>query len=86
MSWVFMVSVAILLAAIVLIEFRAVRAGDERLHHAPGYALVMGGLVVIGVGVAAAVTEHVVIALAASCAGLLSVALGATRHREAAAH
>ena len=86
MSWVFMVSIAVLLAAVVLIEFRAVRAGDERWHHAPGYALVMGGLIVIGVGIAAAVSEQVVIALLASSAGLLSVVLGATRHREAIAH
>ncbi len=86
MSWVFMVTIAILLAAIVLIEVRAVRTGDERQHHAPGYALVLGGLVVIGVGIAAAVSEHTVIALIASAAGLLSVVLGATRHREATAH
>ncbi len=46
----------------------------------------MGGLIVIGVGIAAAVSEQVVIALLASSAGLLSVVLGATRHREAIAH
>jgi hypothetical protein len=86
MSWVFVVSVALLLAAVVLIEVRAVRAGDERWHHAPGYALVMGGLIVIGVGIAAAMSEQAVIALLASSAGLLSVVLGATRHREAIAH
>ena len=86
MSWVFMVSIAILLAAVVLIEARAVRTGDERQHHAPGYALVMGGLIVIAVGIAAAVSEQVVIALLASSGGLLAVVLGATRHTEAAAH
>ena len=86
MSWVFEVSIAVLLAAVVLIEVRAVRAGDERWHHAPGYALVMGGLIVIGVGIAAAVSEQAVIALLASSAGLLSVVLGTTRQREAAAH
>lgn len=86
MSWVFMVSVAILVAAVVLIEIRAVRAGDERQHHAPGYALVMGGLIVIGVGIAAAASEQAVIALLASSIGLLFVVLGATRHTEAAAH
>ena len=86
MSWVFVVSVALLVAAIVLIEIRAVRTGDERQHHAPGYALVMGGLVVIGVGIAAAMSEHAVIALLASTAGLLLVALGSTRHKEAIAH
>lgn len=86
MSWVFMVSIVVLLLAIVLIEFRAVRMGDERAHHAPGYALVMGGLVVIGIGIAAAVSGQAAIALLLSSAGLLSVALGATRHREAIAH
>ena len=86
MSWVFVVSVALLLAAVVLIEVRAVRAGDERWHHAPGYALVMGGLIVIGIGIAAAMSEQAVIALLASTAGLLSVVLGATRHSEAIAH
>ena len=86
MSWVFEVSIAVLLATVVLIEVRAVRAGDERWHHAPGYALVMGGLIVIGVGIAAAVSEQAVIALLASSAGLLSVVLGTTRQREAAAH
>ena len=86
MSWVFMVSIAVLLAAVVLIEYRAIRAGDERRHHAPGYALVLGGLVVISIGIAAAVTEQVTVALLASLAGLGAVALGATRHKEAAAH
>jgi hypothetical protein len=86
MSWVFMVSLAILLLAIVLIEFRAIREGDERRHHAPGYALVMGGLVVIGIGIASAVTDQGAIALIASTAGLISVAIGATRHTEAIAH
>ena len=86
MSWVFMASVAVLIVAIVLIEVRAIREGDERRRHAPGYALVMGGLIVIGVGIAAAVSEQVVIALLASSAGLVAVALGATRRKEATAH
>lgn len=86
MPWVFTVSVVVLLAATVLIEIRAIRMGDERVHHAPGYALVMGGLIVIGLGIAAAASEHVVAALLASSAGLLAVILGATRHKEAAAH
>jgi hypothetical protein len=86
MSWVFMASIGVLIAAIVLIELRAIREGDERRRHAPGYALVMGGLIVIGVGIAAAVSEQVVIALLASSAGLVAVALGATRHKEASAH
>ena len=51
MSWVFLASIGVLIAAIVLIEVRAVRAGDERQHHAPGYAFVMGGLILIGIGI-----------------------------------
>lgn len=86
MSWVFMASLAVLLAAIVLIEYRAIRTGDERRHHAPGYALVMGGLVMIGIGIAAAVSEQAAPALLASCAGLGAVAIGAVRGTEAAAH
>lgn len=86
MSWVFVVSVAVLLTAVVLVEVRAVRAGDERWHHAPGYALVMGGLIVIGIGIAAAMSEQSAIALLASSAGLVSVVLGATRQRDATAH
>lgn len=86
MSWVFMVSIAVLLLAIVLIELRAIREGDEREHHAPGYAPVLGGLVLIGIGIAAAVSDLVVVALLASTVGLISVVLGATRHTEVAAH
>lgn len=86
MSWVFMVSLAVLLAAIVLIEYRAIRAGDERRHHAPGYALVMGGLVMIGIGIAAAVSEQAALALLTSCAGLGAVVIGAARGTEATAH
>ena len=58
MSLVLMLSMVILLAAVVLIEFRAIREGDERRRHAPGYALVMGGLVMIGIGIAAALTDE----------------------------
>ena len=86
MSWVFTVSIAVLLLAVVLIEFRAIREGDEREHHAPGYAPVLGGLVLIGVGIAAAASNLVVVALLASTLGLISVALGATKHTEATAH
>jgi hypothetical protein len=86
MSWVFVLTTVILLTAVVLVEVRAIRTGDERQHHAPGYALVLGGLIAIGIGIAAAVSEQAFIALFASSAGLLSVVLGATRHREATAH
>jgi hypothetical protein len=80
MSWVLMVTMAFLLVAVVLIEFRAVREGDERRRRAPGYALVMVGLIVISIGIAAAVTEQGLMALLLAGAGLVTVALGATRH------
>jgi hypothetical protein len=86
MSWVFMVSIVVLLAAILLIEYRAIRAGDERRHHAPGYTLVMGGLVMIGIGIAAASSEQAAVALLASCVGLGAVVFGAARGTEATAH
>jgi hypothetical protein len=86
MSWVLVMSMVILAAAVVLIEIRAVREGDERRHHAPGYALVLGGVILISLGIAAAITDAGAVALAASIAGLVSVALGATRHREVVAH
>ncbi len=86
MSWVFMVSIVVLLAAVVLIEYRAIRAGDERRRHAPGYAFVLGGLVVISIGIAAAASEQVAVALIASLAGLVLVVLGVIRGNEAAIH
>jgi len=86
MSWVFLLSIALLLAAIVVIEFRALREGDERLHHAPGYAFVMGGLVFLGFGVAAAAIDQSAIALLCSSGGLIAVLLGASHHHEAATH
>jgi hypothetical protein len=81
MSWVLILSVVILLAAVVLIEFRAIREGDERRRHAPGYALVMGGLVMIAIGIAAALTDEGPIAVLVSLAGLLAVALATTQHK-----
>lgn len=86
MSWILIVTMAILLAAIVLIEIRAIREGDERRRHAPGYWLVMVGLIMIGVGIAAALTEDDVLALLLAAAGLGSVTLGATRHDVVAVH
>ena len=76
----------ILAAAVVLIEIRAVRAGDEGRHHAPGYSLVMGGLIILGLGLAAALTESGALAVLVSMAGLAVVALGAMRHQEVVAH
>jgi hypothetical protein len=81
MSWVLILSVVILLAAVVLIEFRAIREGDERRRHAPGYALVMGGLVMIGIGIAAALTDEGPIAVLVSLAGFMAVALATTQHK-----
>ena len=81
MSWVLILSVVILLAAVVLIEFRAIREGDERRRHAPGYALVMGGLVMIGIGIAAALTDEGPIAVLVSLVGLMAVALATTQHK-----
>ena len=86
MSLVLMATTAILLAAIVLIEFRAVREGDERRHHAPGYAAALGGLVLIGVGIALAIVEAAVLALVVSLAGLGAVAFGASRHHPSPVH
>jgi hypothetical protein len=80
MSWVLIVSMAILVAAIVLIELRAIREGDERRRHAPGYALVLGGLIMIAIGIAAALNDEGVVSLLFSAAGFLGVVLGATRH------
>ena len=86
MSWVLMVTVAIFLAAAVLIEIRAVREGDERRRHAPGYALTLIGLVAIAMGIATAIGEESVMALLLAAGGLVAVALGATRHDVVAVH
>jgi hypothetical protein len=86
MSLVLIASIVFLLIAVVIIELRAVREGDERQHHAPGYAMVLGGLVLIGFGMAAAISNADGFALVLSGAGLASVALGTTRHKERPAH
>ena len=80
MSWMLLVTMAILLAAVVLIEIRAIREGDERRRHAPGYALTLVGLVAIAIGIAAAISDQGLVALVLASAGLVTVALGATRH------
>jgi hypothetical protein len=80
MSWMLLVTMAILLVAVVLIEIRAVREGDERRRHAPGYALTLVGLVAIAIGIAAAISDQGLVALVLASAGLVTVALGATRH------
>jgi hypothetical protein len=86
MSLVFVLTLVTLAAAVVLIEIRAVRAGDERRHHAPGYALVLGGLILISLGIAAALSDAGAPSLLVSTAGLAVVAIGATRHRGLMAH
>jgi hypothetical protein len=80
MSWMLLVTMAIFLAAVVLIEARAIREGDERRRHAPGYALTLVGLVAIAIGIAAAISDQGLVALVLASAGLVTVALGATRH------
>ena len=86
MPWVFLASIVALIASVVLTELRAVRVGDERRRHAPGYALVVGGLIVIAVGIAAALSEQAYVALLASAVGLGAVVIGVTRQPEATAH
>lgn len=82
MSWVSLMSIVVLLIAVVLIEYRAAREGDERKKHAPGYDLALVGLVMLGIGVGAAVADHTIIAVVASLGGLVAVALAARpRHR-----
>jgi hypothetical protein len=86
MSSILMVTLALLAIAVVLIELRAVREGDERRRTAPGFALVTCGVFMLALGVAAAIAGDEAVALLASLAGLSVVALGASRHREATAH
>ena len=86
MTWVFIASTVFLLIAVLLIELRAVREGDERQHRAPGYAMVIGGLVLIGFGIAAALGDADGFTLVLGAAGLASVAFGVTRHTDAPAH
>ncbi len=83
MSWVLIASLVVLVAAIVLIEYRAIRIGDERRSHAPGYSTVLIGLALIGAGVAGAATGWHETALLTSAFGLALVAVGALQHREA---
>ncbi len=80
MSLVLVVSMVIFLAAVVLIEVRAIREGDERRYRAPGYWFVMGGLVLLALGIAAAIDDASLMAVLLSAIGLLGVALGTTRH------
>ena len=83
MSWVLIASLVVLVAAIVLVEYRAIRVGDERRSHAPGYSTVLIGLALISVGVAGAATGGYGMALLSSAFGLAIVTVGALQHREA---
>lgn len=86
MSMLLIGSLAVLLVAIVMVELRAAHAGDERRHHEVGYWAVIGGVAMIAMGIAAAASDHMVFTLLLSTMGLISVALGGARHREAAIH
>jgi hypothetical protein len=86
MTWVLMVTVAILGAAVMLIALRAFAEVDDNERHAPGFTFVMGGLVMISLGIAAALTEGTALALLASSAGLIAVVFGTTRSTEITAH
>jgi hypothetical protein len=86
MSWILVVSLAVLAIAVLLIERRAIREGDERKRTAPGFATVTCGVFMIAIGLAAAIADDALIALVASAAGLVAVVLGFTRHPEVPAH
>jgi hypothetical protein len=86
MSWVLLASLVVLMAAILLIEYRAIRIGDERRSRAPGYSTVLIGLALIGAGVAGAATGWYGAALLTSAFGLALVTVGALQHREATFH
>ena len=81
-----MTTLIIFTVAVVLIELRALREGDERRHTAPGFVLVTIGVFMLAIGIAAAIAADETIALATASAGLVAVALGASAHRHAAAH
>ena len=83
MSWILIASLVVLVAAVVLVEYRAVRVGDERRSHAPGYSSVLIGLALIGVGVAGAASGWHGTALLTSAFGLALVTVGALQHRQA---
>lgn len=86
MSWVLVVSLVLFAVALVLIEVRAIRAGDERQHAAPGFLSVTCGVFLLALGVAAAIAGDETVALATSAIGLAAVALGASAQRGAHSH
>lgn len=86
MSWIMVVSLAIFGLALVLIEVRAVRTGDERQHAGPGFVSITCGVILLALGLAAAIAGHETIALASSAIGLAAVALGASARHGVSAH
>jgi uncharacterized membrane protein YhaH (DUF805 family) len=82
MTWILLLTIIFLLAAVVLIELRAVHAGDERRHHAPGYGFVLGGLVALATAIGLALMDETALALLLSTLGLIAVGVGTLRdHR-----
>jgi hypothetical protein len=86
MSWILIVSLAIFGLALVLIEVRAIRTGDERQQAGPGFLSVTCGVILLALGVAAAIAGDETIALATSAVGLAAVAVGASARRRVPSH
>ena len=87
MTWILLLTITFMLAAIVLIELRAVRAGDEREHHAPGYAYVLIGLVALSSAIGMALMDQTLFAMLLSTVGLMSVGVGTLgEQRHAGSH
>jgi hypothetical protein len=86
MSWILIVTLAIFGLALVLIEVRAIRTGDERQHAAPGFLAVTCGVILLALGVAAAIAGDETIALATSVVGLTAVTLGVATRRRVPSH
>jgi hypothetical protein len=86
MSWVLVVALVLFAIALVLVEVRAVRTGDEREHAAPGFLAVTCGVFLLAIGVAAAIAGDETVALATSAIGLAAVALGASSQHGVPSH
>jgi hypothetical protein len=86
MSWILIVSLAIFGLALVLIEVRAIRTGDERQHAAPGFLAVTCGVILLALGIGAAIAGDETIALATSAIGLAAVTLGVSARRRVPSH
>jgi hypothetical protein len=86
MSWILIVSLVIFGLALVLIEVRAIRTGDERQHAAPGFLAVTCGVILLALGVGAAIAGDETIALATSVVGLAAVTIGVSARRRVPSH